>query len=358
MTTPASEIRLPVDVLRRFISEVLRSHGVRDEHAEVTSQRMIEADLRGVHSHGIVRLPPYSHRLDAGGYNLDPDVRIDRDTPTSALIDGDNALGHVVMTQAVETAVAKARDVGMAWVGAHHSNHAGAAGVYAAMAAEQDMIGIYMAVANANHMPPWGGSLPLLGTNPIAIAVPAGEEPDVVLDMATTVASGGKIRLQIARGEPLPEGWMVDHEGRPLTRPSAADDGFMMPIGGYKGYGLNVIIGLLAGVLNGAAFGHDVVDFNADFETPTNTGQAFFAMRPDLFRDLDSFKTEVDRHVRDLRAVPTMPGWEPVRLPGEGAASQQQEVAERGVPIGDGLLKRLQGLADRHQVPLDAPSTP
>ena len=141
------------------------------------------------------------------------------------------------------------------------SNHAGPAALYAMMPLAHDMIGLYLAVGSNNHLPPWGSIENLLGTNPIAIAIPAGEEPPIVLDMAPTVAAFGKVRLKMQRGEEMPVGWMIDRDGKPLTDPKRADEGLLLPIGDYKGYGLSLIIGLLAGTLNGAAFGREVIDF-------------------------------------------------------------------------------------------------
>src|SRR6202022_4497127 len=159
---------------------------------------------------------------------------------------------------------------GIAWVSSQFSNHAGPASLYATMPLAHDMIGLYFAVGNANHLPPWGGLDMLLSTNPIAVAIPARDEPPIVLDMATTVAAYGKVKAKAQKGETMPEGWMIDREGKPLTDPKRAGEGFLMPIGGYKGYGLALIVGLLAGTLNGAAMGKEVIDFNVDQNTPTN----------------------------------------------------------------------------------------
>src|SRR5205807_9822518 len=171
----------------------------------------------------------------------------------SALVDGDNGMAHLVMTRAADLAVENARNAGIAWVGTRWSNHAGPASLYARMALAHDMIGLYFAVGNANHLPPWGGLDMLLSTNPIAAAIPAGEKKLIVLDMATTVAAYGKVKTKALRGETMPEGWMIDREGKPLTDPKRADEGMLLPLGGmeagYKGYGLAMIIGLLAGTL-------------------------------------------------------------------------------------------------------------
>ena len=262
----------------------------------------------------------------------------------SALVDGDNGFGQVVMTLAAETAMAKATESGMAWVGTVHSNHAGAAGVYTTMAARQDLIALYIAVASANVMPPWGGQERLLGTNPISIAIPAGEGDPFVLDIATTVTSHGTIKVLAQAGEQMPEGWVVDLEGNPILDPNRADEGYLMPIGGYKGSGLNIGLGLLAGVLNGAAFGEDVIDHRKVPGQAANTGQAMFVMRPDLFSDLDQFRAGIDHHLDVLRAAGP-PG--SVQLPGDVAAALEAEQSAEGIPVGEVLLGQLRDLGAR-----------
>lgn len=339
--------------LLRFVESVLGTYSVPADHARTTARRMLDADVRGMSGHGIFRLPQYAARLEAGGYNIRPDMRLERETPVSAVVNGDNGLGQVVVTRAVETAVAKATDAGMAWVGVRRSNHAGAAGVYAAMALDHDLIGVYLAVGSSNHLPPWGGLDPLLSTNPLAVAIPAGDEPPVVLDMATTVVSYGRIKVAAERGETMPEGWMVDRTGAPLTDPRRSGEGFLVPIGGYKGYGLSLVVGMLAGVLNAAAFGSQVVDFSADHRTPANTGQAVLMVRPDLFRPLAEFKAEVDERIRELRSSTPMPGHPPVRLPGDQAQQRAVRAAEAGVTVSSGTADALRALAGRLGLPAD-----
>jgi LDH2 family malate/lactate/ureidoglycolate dehydrogenase len=208
-----------------------------------------------------------------------------------------------------------------------------------------DMIGLYFAVGTANHLPPWGGLDMLLSTNPIAAAVPAGAEAPVVLDMATTVAAYGKVKAKAQRGEAMPEGWMIDREGHPLTDPSRAEEGFLLPIGGYKGYGLALLVGLLAGTLNNAAMGKDVVDFNHDQSSMTNTGQAIVAIDIAAFGEVDAFKARVDALVRDLRGSQRMPGVERIWLPGEQSQAKRIAYAREGIPIAGGLMRNLDGLA-------------
>ncbi len=343
-------MRFPFDRLVAFSRDVLTAVDVLPEHAEVTARRLLEADLRGRTGHGLIRIPQYVMRIEAGGINLRPEISVPRETAVSALVDGDNGMGQVVMTLAAETAIAKATDSGMAWVGTVHSNHAGAAGVYTTMAARQDLIALYIAVASANVMPPWGGRERLLGTNPISIAVPVGDGHPFVLDIATTVTSHGTIKVLAQAGEQMPEGWVIDDEGNSIVDPNRADEGFLMPIGGYKGSGLNIGLGLLAGVLNGAAFGNEVIDHRKVPGQAANTGQAMFVMRPDLFSDLDEFRAAMDHHLDALRAAGP-PG--SVQLPGDVAAELEAEQSEDGIPVGDVLLGQLRdigvklGVADR-----------
>lgn len=337
-------MHFPLSRLHAFVVEVFTALGVLPDHANTTAARLLEADLKGRNGHGIIRVPQYVTRIEAGGINLQPAITKTRSTPVSCLVDGDNGLGQVVMTTATETAIEKAGDAGMAWVGTVRSNHAGAAGVYTDMAMRHELIAIYMAVASANVMPPWGGEERLLGTNPISIAIPTGESPGFLLDIATTVTSHGTIKVLAQRGEKMPEGWVVDREGNPITDPNRANDGFLMPIGGYKGAGLNMALGLLAGVLNGAAFGEEVIDHRAIPDKPANTGQAIFVMRPDLFRELDEFKAAIDRHIHDLRDSGA-PG--EVHIPGDGAARREEEQRAEGIPLPEVLHGQLRGLADR-----------
>jgi len=332
--------------LRDFIGASLRRLGLPDEDALTVASLMAEADLQGSDGHGVIRLPPYARRIRAGGIKLRPEIRVLQERPGMALIDGDNAMGHLVMTRAAELAVAKARTAGVAWVGARMSNHAGPASLYARKVLAHDMIGMYFAVGNANHLPPWGGMDLLLSTNPIAVAVPAGRQTPIVLDMATTVAAYGKVKTKAQRGETMPEGWMIDREGRPLTDPRRAEEGFLLPIGGYKGYGLALVFGLLAGTLNGAAMGKDVIDFNHDDASATNTGQAIVAIDVAAFGDLQAFKNRVDVLVDDFRQSRRMPNVDRIWLPGEQSHAKRVEYNRDGIPISAPLLRGLDQLAD------------
>jgi L-2-hydroxycarboxylate dehydrogenase (NAD+) len=330
-----------------FITRALVSVNVPPEDASQVAALMAESDARGGDAHGIFRLPQYVKQIQDGAVNARPHIRVVSERLGTALIDGDNALGHLVMKRATELAVKKARQCGIGWVGTRHSNHAGPAQLYPRMAAAQEMIGIYFCVGNANLVPPWGGTEVLLSTNPIAVAVPALQYPSVVLDMATTNAAFGKIRLKAQRNESMPEGWMIDRQGQPLTDPKRASEGFLVPIGGPKGYGLALIFGLLAGTLNGAAFGRDVVDYTLDSEKPSNTGQSIMAVDIAAFSDVQSFKQNVDEIWKVMKSSPTLPGVDEVRLPGERSENLYRERMAKGVPLSASLRKVLDDLADR-----------
>jgi L-2-hydroxycarboxylate dehydrogenase (NAD+) len=346
-----SALRVDFGRLRYFIASAFETVGMPAQDARTVAALMAEADLQGSDGHGVIRLPQYVKRIRAGGINLHPDIRVVTERAGMALLNGDNAMGHLVMKRAAELAVEKARVAGVAWVGAQWSNHAGPASLYARMPLAHDMIGLYFAVGNANHLPPWGGLDMLLSTNPIAAAFPTHEEPPVVLDMATTVTAYGKVKAKAARGEMMPEGWMIDREGKPLVDPRRANEGFLLPIGGYKGYGLALVVGLLAGTLNQAAMGKDVIDFNHDAASATNTGQAIVAIDPAAFGDLARFKAAVDTLIRDLRASERMPGVERIRIPGEQSHARSIEQRKNGIAIADSLMHTLDRLAEELEIP-------
>ena len=337
-------------MLQAFIERALRACDFPDADAAKVAGLMTEADIRGSDGHGVFRLPSYVKRIRSGGINVRPNIRIIKERKAQALLDGDNAMGHLVMARAAEISIAKAKETGIAWVGARSSNHAGPAALYAAMPLEHDMIGLYAAVGNANHVPPWGGVDALLSTNPIAIAIPGATRPPMLLDMATTTAAYGKVKMAQQRGEQMPVGWMVDRKGEPLTDPNRASEGFLMPIGGAKGYGLALMLGLLAGTLNGAAMGKDVVDFTVDHVTPTNTGQFMASLDIEAFADVAEFKRDVDEIYAQMKGSATMEGVSEVRLPGESAWNIAVERRANGVPIPPELAKALDGVAKELRV--------
>jgi LDH2 family malate/lactate/ureidoglycolate dehydrogenase len=345
MLTNNKPISVTVDRLRDFIARGMEAAGLPAADAAQIGHLMAQADLQGSDGHGVIRMPQYIKRIRAGGINIKPNIRVVSERSAMALIDGDNGMGHLVMTRAAELAIEKARTSGVAWVGTRASNHAGPASLYVQMPLAHGMVALYFAVGNANHLPPWGGMEMLLSTNPIAVGIPAGSEPAVVLDMATTVAAYGKVKAKAKRGEMMPEGWMIDRQGKPLLDPKRSEEGFLMPIGGHKGYGLALIVGLLAGTLNGAAMGRDLVDFNHDHTTPTNTGQAILVIDLNAFGDPETFKGAVDRLVSDIRNSERLPNVDRIWLPGEQSHQRREDYTRNGIPIAAGVMADLNDLA-------------
>jgi len=346
MNVQTKTSRIAIGAVTSLIVDAMVKSGVPAADAAKIAELMVEADLVGADAHGVFRLPQYVLRLKLGSTNARPNIKVNRSAPATALVDGDNGMGHLVVARAAETAIDLARECGVAWVGCRKSGHAGAAGVYAALPLKADMIGIYSAVANANHMPLAGGAEPLLGTNPLAIAIPAGEEPPLVLDIATSIVSYGTIKNHKLLNRPLQGDWMIDPKtGAAVTDPQKSIEALLLPMAGYKGAGLALMLGLLGGTLNGALFGRDCVDFNAEPDKVTNTGQFVLALDPSKFQPIEKFKAEIDRHSRELRHSKALPGNDAVRLPGDARAKRRADRTANGLSLPGELLAQLDKMA-------------
>jgi LDH2 family malate/lactate/ureidoglycolate dehydrogenase len=337
--------RVPQWELVSFVGRVFEALQVPAKDARAVADLMVQADALGFDTHGVFRLRQYVNRLRDGGCNPGARPTVVSETLATALVDGDNGLGHLAMRFACDLAMEKAQTAGIGWIGVRGGNHAGPAALYVRPQAMNGMIGICAAVGSANHVAPFGGTDILLGTNPIAVAAPSGGPDPFVLDMATTVAAMGKIKTLAQRGESMPEGWMVGCDGKPLTDPARRDDGFLLPIGGAKGYGLSVAIGLLAGLLNGAAFGSNVVDFTKDTTSPTNTGQFVAAIDISAFGEPAAFEATCRSVFAELKASTPLPGHEPVRVPGEGRGARIADAGENGIKLHLSLRLELDAIA-------------
>lgn len=336
-----------VQELQTFVTTALVSQGVPPQDAARVAGLMVEADVFGYDTHGVFRLRQYMARLRDGGCNPTPKTEMVQETVAMGVMDGDNGLGHLAMATARDLAIEKARAVGIGWVGVRRGNHAGPLALYVRPQAEAGLIGMAAAVGSANHVPPFGGSDLLLGTNPIAVSAPSAGTDPFVMDMATTVAAMGKIKTLIQQGSPMPEGWMVGRDGAPLTDPTKKSEGFLLPIGGPKGFGLSVAIGLLAGVLNGAAFGSNVVDFTNDTTSETNTGQFVLALDPTAF-GMPDFADHAKSVFDEMRASEPLPGHDPVRLPGDGKSNAANARRLNGLDLNSALRRDLEALAEEY----------
>jgi LDH2 family malate/lactate/ureidoglycolate dehydrogenase len=342
--------------LKTFCTSVLVRVGVPDEEAREIIDNLVEADLRGVDSHGVVRLPIYAERLAAGATNPKPRIRVVRETATSLVIDGDNGMGQWVGMRAMERVIDKAKQNGGActFASVRNSNHYGAAAYYAQMACQHEMIGFSYTIGGINHMVPWGGAEALLGNNPFAVALPAGEELPVVLDMACSVAARGKIIVAAKEGRPVPSDWAVGPDGRPTTDAVEALKGFVQPVGGPKGYALTLVIGMLSTMLSGAFFGSEVTHMYEDLERPQNVGHLFGVLPVGLFEDIGVYQRRMDKAIREMRNARRAPGVERIYLPGEREYLWHAERRRNGIPLGQGVFSELNEVGARYGLRLEA----
>jgi LDH2 family malate/lactate/ureidoglycolate dehydrogenase len=350
--------------LREFVIQVFSRLRVPDADADQAADILIAADRRGIDSHGVARLKAYCDLLAAGKVQPRATVRVLRETPSTAAVDGGNGLGLVVGPKANAIAIEKAIAAGSAWVTVRNSTHFGIAGYYAMKAADRGLIGWSMTNASRVVVPP-GGAERMLGTNPIAVAFPAGNhEPPVVIDFATSAVAFGKIQVAMRTGKPLPEGWIVDSDGRQATDPrTLSAGGAMLPLGGnvehggHKGYCLGALVDLLCGVLGGANWGPFVPPFLAHHEAPerfvgAGIGHIFAAIRVDAFIEPAEYRSQIDDWVRTFHATRAAAGSAGVLVPGDPERRAEAEREKTGIPLLPAVVADLQAVAERVGVPL------
>jgi L-2-hydroxycarboxylate dehydrogenase (NAD+) len=342
-----------VDPLRRFVIDLFAALGLPPDDAEIQAHCLLEAHFRGFDTHGVGCIPSYVSCLAEGRIKAKPDIRIERRMPWVAMVDGDNGMGHVVASHAMKAAIEAAREIGIGIAAVRRSNHFGAACVYPVMALEEDCIGIAMGNA-APNVAPWGARQGLLGTNPLAIAIPAGRNPPFVIDMATSTAARRKIREAMENGRPIPEGWAIDRNGRPTTDAKAAIEGVALPFGGAKGSAISMLVDILAGVLPGAEFAGTVVSFVNNAEREAGCGAFFMAFKVEAFMPLDTFKTRMDTLIDRVHALEPSAGFDAVRVPGERGAHLAAERRESGIPLASGVIANLGRLGAEHGVAFPA----
>ncbi|WP_029001484.1 Ldh family oxidoreductase [Azohydromonas australica] len=344
------DVRMDAGELLAFAAAMFKAAGLGDADAGVMADSLVGADLRGTHSHGLIRLPFLVARLRDGGANRQARIKVVREAPGTALLDGDRALGAITATRAMEMAVAKARTQGIGFVAATNSDFIGACAHYAMQALPHDMIG----VAWTNGFPgmaPWGGRRNTIGNNPIAFAAPSGSHGPVVLDMALSVAAGGRIRLAAKRKEHIPKGWVLGPDGEPTDDPAdLAAGGALLPLG-YKGYGLAVFGEILCGVLTGSNILGEVPAWFTDTDRAIGNGHMHMAIDIARFIEVAQFKRRVDLLFEMLKATPRVPGVEDILLPGERAWRTHQAQLVEGIPVPRAVADDLLTLADRLGVP-------
>jgi LDH2 family malate/lactate/ureidoglycolate dehydrogenase len=340
-----TESRVEAGDARAFVEAVLVHSGLRPRDASTVATCLVRANLRGVDTHGIARLPNYLDRLQRNLIEPRPLLTPQRVGPSVATLDGQNAFGFVVATRAIDEAIVLARDSGVGIVSARRSTHFGMAATYVLQAIESGFIALVMTNASPG-LPPWGSKRALLGTSPIAIGAPVERGSPFVLDMSPTVVARGKIRRAVELDQPIPLGWALDASGKPTTDPEAALDGVLLPIGDHKGSGLAIAMDILGGVISGAAFGGEVGDQYRDFDRPQNVGHFFLVIRPDLSISLAEYYSRMASLMQRIRASERAKGFTEVLVPGELEFRMEQERLVAGIPVSSKLCKQLDDVAD------------
>lgn len=350
-TDPGGVHVVTADVLRPLVADLFRATGVPEADAATVAEVLVEADLRGVESHGTTRIAGYVSMMKLGLLNPKPSVQLLRETPSTAMFEGDRAFGIVVARRAMETAIDKATRAGVACVTARNLTHTGMIGFYPMMAARAGLIGFAMN-NGPTILPPFGGTTPTLATNPLSVAFPAGKAQPIVLDMATSIVAGGKLRLAAKKGLPIPGQWALDRHGAPTTDPEEAIfHGFLQWAGGYKGFGLATMVEVLGGVLSGGLFGRDVPAMKAFGKEPLITSAFYMAIDVERFMPLSEFAARVDRLIGHIKSSERATGADEIYVAGEIEFRRKAQRLREGIPLSDVVYRELQGLAVEYEVP-------
>ena len=340
-----NERRFPHEALHGVVRATFERCGMAGADAEVLTDQLVKADLRGIHSHGVMRVPLYVSKLREGGVDPRGRPRVTKDAAAAMVVDGGNTMGQIAGAFAMRQAIERARTTGVAVAAVGNSNHCGAMEYYVRMAVEADMIGI----ATTNALPtmaPWGGIDKLVGLNPIGIGIPAGEEVPLVLDFAFGATAHGRMQVYKQKGIPLPKGWAFDREGRPTTDIDEALEGLVQPIGMYKGIGLAMAAGILSTLLSGAGYGTESGNMVAG-PIAGRDGQFYLALHIAAFEEVGTFKTRMDRVIREYRGTRLAPGVKRVFVPGEMEAELERRQRQEGVPLNEATVQGIRDAAAR-----------
>ncbi len=345
-----SDMIFKCDNLISFSQEILKKLGLNENDAKTVSKILIEADLRGISSHGIARLPIYAKRIEYGLINPKPAIKVLKENQTSALLDADNGMGHIASYQAMELCIKKAKISGTASVAVKNSNHFGINAYYTMMATKANLIG--MAFTNTSPlMAPFGGRERLLGSNPLSIAIPAGNEPDVVIDMATSVAARGKLEVAERKGESIPKDWAIDEKGEATIDPRKGLAGALLPFGGPKGYGLAIFVDIVSGIITGSNFGPNCGSLFEDLDRPQNIGHFFLAINIENFIEIKEFKKKMDIMIQNIKTSKKAVGFQRIYMPGEIEYDKHIELLKNGIKLSENTIEQLNKLAQNLGVP-------
>ncbi|KMY54513.1 lactate dehydrogenase [Bacillus sp. FJAT-27231] len=335
--------------LKLFCESVLKSVGITEADASIVAESLVQANLEGVDSHGISRLPIYMKRLMDKRINAAPAIQLERGGSVLT-VDGDNGLGHVVSYHALTKGMEIAKQSGIAAIAIKNSNHFGAASYFCQLACEQNMICIGF-TNSPSGIAPWGGKEAFFGTNPIALGFPTGNDTPVIIDLSTSVVARGKIMNAVQQKDSIPDGWAIDRFGKPTNDPQAALEGAVLPMGGPKGSALALAVELLAGVLSGAAFGPHVNNiYNEKEADKANVGHFFILMDIKKFTDLETFFQSVQNLLKELKLVAKVPGINEIRYPGERRKKEEQMRKKTGIQLTASLEKELAEIGEQLHV--------
>ncbi|HSB71258.1 MAG TPA: Ldh family oxidoreductase [Candidatus Methylomirabilis sp.] len=338
----ADQVTVSAEAARAFCQEVFERAHLPKADAFLVADALVDADLRGVSTHGLVRFPIYVTRLRKRLVNPTPRLRAVVEKGATVVLDGDDGFGQVVGAEGMRRAVALARDHGLGMCAIRNSNHLGALAYVAAMAVPHQMIGIVLTITNS-VIAPWGGTLPKLGNNPLAIAVPAGHAPPIILDMACSQVARGNLILASKLGRPIPPNWALDQKGKPTEDPDAGLRGSLMPVGGHKGSGLALLVGILGGLLASSPFGTGLGDI-FDMTRPQRFGHLILAIDIGACRPVPEFVQAVEAMVHDLKATPCAEGVEEIYMPGELEARRRDERLRHGFPLSQVVLDEVKAV--------------
>ncbi|MGE4283172.1 MAG: Ldh family oxidoreductase [Clostridia bacterium] len=335
--------------LKDFGAEVLKKVGLNDKNSKVFIDSLVLSEMRGVSSHGITRLKAYSDRIKSGEVAADTEPVVITESDSVIVIDGKNGPGMTVGIAAVEKCVEKAKKTGVCFAAVNNSSHYGFGGYYAMYAADRNMIGFSMCNCDAAVVP-FGGCKPMLGTNPLSVAIPAGKHPALVLDMATSVVAKGKVNLAEKLGKSIPDNWIVDKNGNPTTNPADVLEGALLPFGGPKGYAIGLIIDILCSTLSGAKNSRQIGSFfsSKDPESFQNVGFFMGVIDISKFVDLDLFKERIDAMFDEFKACPPAPGFSEVMIPGEIEQNSFNKNLKEDIELSEPIVKELMGLAEQY----------
>ncbi|MGM0754186.1 MAG: Ldh family oxidoreductase [Bacillota bacterium] len=341
--------------LRQFCKTLLEEMGMMEDHAAVVSESLLRANLEGVDSHGISRLPIYAKRFSDQRINLNPSIQMEQRSPSVLVVNGDNGLGHVISYKAINKGIEMAKQSGVTAIAIKNSNHFGTASYFCQLACEQNLA----CIGFTNSPPgiaPWGGKEAFFGTNPMAFGFPTGDDQPVIIDLSTSIVARGKIILAEKQGQTIPDGWAIDEKGEPTNDPKAALNGSVLPLGGAKGSALALAVEILTGLLTGAAFGPHVKSIYEDGEKENaNVGHFFILMDIEKFMNLNVFFESIKSLLVEMKAVPKAPGNDEIRYPGERRKRERDKRQLEGVQLSQSVSDELQSLGSQFGVEFPSP---